>query len=349
MEQRVEYSLTLDELIALRFFEMSQSPPMRTRNFYVWLAFSVVLGAGLSCLVFAEAVPFPLWSKIVFVSVCWLLVLCVIVIDWFARQIETYRLKRLQRNPRKRQAAAQQLPPKISLLITADSITYASDKESEETPWAKVTKVAVTDDHVFVRLPGRRVIVVPKRAFENESAFSDFVTAIKDHHQRHRASLLSQAAGACGADETESRSQPVRCRQRRWPAIVYPVFGPLMAVVMIVAEATIFVSMKGLARIGAGIAMLAGAGMFAYDMAERFAWVELDGCVMRAKQFWTRRVIEHPINEIMRIRPGIIEFQHGTRIVLHEREMIDVDRFMETLKERLGDRWEELAAGYGTT
>jgi hypothetical protein len=91
------------------------------------------------------------------------------------------------------------------------------------------------------------------------------------------------------------------------------------------------------------VAFMAGGALFcAWRMLETFTWLELDGDVVRAKNFWTRRVTERRIEDVLGFTPPgrgaawIVRFRSGGRLALVRLDMVEPDAFIEAVTERAG-------------
>lgn len=127
--------------------------------------------------------------------------------------------------------------------------------------------------------------------------------------------------------------------------IMGPLFvGGLLAVAVVVA---FFATGSGWYRYPL-VAFMAGFALFcAWRMHETFTWLELDGDVIRAKNFWTRRVTERRIEDILSVTPPgrglvwIVRFRSGGRFALVRRDMLEPDAFTTAVTERAGALIEE--------
>ncbi len=69
------------------------------------------------------------------------------------------------------------------LSITADGLTIHSEGFRDYLPWSGVIDLAVTDTHVFVYNGSINAQVVPKRAFQDEQHFQEFVQLAKRYYE----------------------------------------------------------------------------------------------------------------------------------------------------------------------
>ncbi len=133
-------------------------------------------------------------------------------------------------------------------------------------------------------------------------------------------------------------------------------------------------SRGGPAAGSAGLRHPGGAGAVAfnaalgYAMSSSYHWIEIQDDVIRGRKLLTRRLVERPIAEVVRVIPlnsaalrpianavmnaarktsnrGYeLRFRDGLKMGLVRGDMAGLDAFMEVLQERLGERWAEVAA-----
>lgn len=106
-----------------------------------------------------------------------------------------------------------------------------------------------------------------------------------------------------------------------------------------------------------GLVLLGVAAFLGYHMGQTYAWIELDGDVLRAKNYWTRWEMVRFVSDIRDIRPlvamghnevtGILDglmgkvrgyeirfVQGGWSLPLMRYDMSGVDKMMRALAER---------------
>lgn len=67
--------------------------------------------------------------------------------------------------------------------IRQDELSDSTDAGESATNWSSVERIEVDGGYVLITVKGSSPYVVPKRAFANESALSQFVEAAKAWHQ----------------------------------------------------------------------------------------------------------------------------------------------------------------------
>lgn len=159
---------------------------------------------------------------------------------------------------------------------------------------------------------------------------------------------------------------PIRCKQKIVIAMIALVGGPGIVGLLFYAGAKLLMVSEDAFGVLVSLLVISGGCLVAYLMFENFAWVELDQRTLRGKQFWTRFMIEHDIEDITTIVPMssgsiglsevlldfllrtsnrgfLINFRAGPRLVLLRGDMSGVDDLIIALKDRLGDqRWSEV-------
>jgi hypothetical protein len=84
------------------------------------------------------------------------------------------------------------------LVLDLDELKMFSDRGATVSFWQSVDSVDATSEHLFIYTAPTRACVVPRRAFESDRDFQEFVDRAKHLHQR---------AGGTGADNCVSPSR----------------------------------------------------------------------------------------------------------------------------------------------
>ncbi len=172
------------------------------------------------------------------------------------------------------------------------------------------------------------------------------------------------------ADFRQARRQSAGARIRlRLPFVIMAVVcfalflgGPLAIAVAVLLLAPASVS------VWVALGCVAFVAVLGYAMSSSYHWIETGGGVIRGKKLLTRRVIERPVGEIVRVVPlhsklmGPLEnavldaamgtsnrgyelrFQDGLKMGLVRGDMAGLDEFMAALRDELGERWAQVAA-----
>src|SRR5205807_312657 len=69
------------------------------------------------------------------------------------------------------------------LTLTPEGVTHTSALAANFADWSAVEKVVATADHAFIYTMTNAAYVVPRRAFEGEREFLDFVETARRYHQ----------------------------------------------------------------------------------------------------------------------------------------------------------------------
>jgi hypothetical protein len=168
---------------------------------------------------------------------------------------------------------------------------------------------------------------------------------------------------------TTTTATYVRSAQRLAITIIALVMGPMFVLGPWAGGIAALVFAPPLIGIPVGLLLMGLGGLFAWLMSENFAWVEIDGPVIRGRRFWTRILVEQRVEDITQIKPlfsamgglsglatdalldamlgtnnrgYMIQFRTGPRITLIRADMTNVDPFLVALHQQLGPRWNEV-------
>ncbi len=151
----------------------------------------------------------------------------------------------------------------------------------------------------------------------------------------------------------------VRSKQRAIVTVAALIFGPVfmlgpaaLGVLMLIYLWPDYMSVLGL------LLMVGGSAFIAYHMLQNYHWVEFDGTCIRGRRFWTRRLVEQTVDDIVAIKPmgavarsletiitdkllgsvrGFeIQFRHGPTIGLLRGDMAHVEELIEAVQARSG-------------
>jgi hypothetical protein len=97
---------------------------------------------------------------------------------------------------------------------------------------------------------------------------------------------------------------PIRSRQRFFASCASVVFGPIFMLGPVAVGVGVVVGLwpNPLAWLGAALC-LAGSAFITYHMTQNYHWVEFDGQRVRGRRFWSRRLVDHPIEDATTVRP----------------------------------------------
>jgi hypothetical protein len=77
---------------------------------------------------------------------------------------------------------------KYNLSITQEKIYQVSKNEKTAHSWNAIDNIAITDQNLLIITQDSRAYIVPKRAFANDAAFTEFAETAKKYHQAALAS-----------------------------------------------------------------------------------------------------------------------------------------------------------------
>jgi hypothetical protein len=155
----------------------------------------------------------------------------------------------------------------------------------------------------------------------------------------------------------------------RLPFVIMAVICVLL---FVVAPVAIGVTVLLLAPPEVGIPVALGGVAFSaflgWAMSSSYHWIELHDDVIRGRKLLTRSMVEHRIDDLVRILPlhsqlmgdlenavldalmktsnrgYALQFRDGTKIALVRGDMVGLNDFLLALHDRLGERWEEITA-----
>jgi len=73
------------------------------------------------------------------------------------------------------------------LTLSAEGVHSVSEVGDYITKWPGIEKVAVTDEHLFLYTSPTAAIIVPKRAFDDEWGFAEFVDYARRYYEADRS------------------------------------------------------------------------------------------------------------------------------------------------------------------
>jgi len=84
-------------------------------------------------------------------------------------------------------------PQKLYLKLTPEELIQSNDLTKNATRWEAVEKVSIRRDHGFIYFSGGSALIVPKRAFADESAFEQFMQTAKSYRESAKQNLAPKA------------------------------------------------------------------------------------------------------------------------------------------------------------
>jgi hypothetical protein len=154
---------------------------------------------------------------------------------------------------------------------------------------------------------------------------------------------------------------PIRSQQRALVTAVALLLGPVFMLGPAAGGVWLLVA-NGLS-LQSGFVLLAlvgGSAFLAYHMLQNYHWVEFDGSRIRGRRFWTRQLVEHPVEDVVEIRPLVavvrstvttvtdkllgpvrgyeIRFRGGPSIGLVRHDMTNVDELVRAVEQAVASR-----------
>ena len=180
-KKSVRFELVLDDLIAFNQYKLAHSPSILRRR---------RIGLALPPLVWLVA-----WSLIVSFSevpeetarkLWWLLLYApfhFLLHHWRWKRNQGKVLERLLR-----EGGRSPLLGKRRLTLTAKEIREQNPVSEIAAQWPQVLKSERVEAHTFIFLSPVAAIIIPRRAFESEAAYLEFVGAVEEY--RNKASKM---------------------------------------------------------------------------------------------------------------------------------------------------------------
>lgn len=151
-----------------------------------------------------------------------------------------------------------------------------------------------------------------------------------------------------------SRRFLLRSQQKPLAMVVALLVGPfLMFGPAVVGTWLVFSLGIEFVTVVCALACFGVSGLLIYHLGQSYHWVECDGKVLRGRRFWTRTLVEQPVEQIVDIRPlgtaaktfhagvgdilmgpvrgYVIRFTDGPRVYLMHHQMNGVDELVEAL------------------
>ena len=182
----IEYELTMEDLIALNYYHIRNSPIARHRHLIV---------AGVLVVFALTSVILP--SVTGGRSIEWTFgdiissLLPLVIIGAFLYGILSPTALRWQstRVVKKTYSKSQNrgLIGRHKVVLTPENLVYESDIAETKTDWATVTKMESTASHLFIFTSKASALAVPCRAFSDESEYSKFYEATRRYYESSRA------------------------------------------------------------------------------------------------------------------------------------------------------------------
>lgn len=160
-------------------------------------------------------------------------------------------------------------------------------------------------------------------------------------------------------NEPNPKRPPIRCRHRIAVSVMALIFAPLIILGLVGLSLFLLVNVAVQSSIPISIFLLISAYFFAQQLSHTYDWVEIEGELIRGRKFWSRRLIERPLNQIIQVVPMRAIFSDalenqvidrlyktsnrgyeircadGTKFVLIRGDMWGIDEFMNELAKSM--------------
>ncbi|MCX7666178.1 MAG: hypothetical protein N2112_11595 [Gemmataceae bacterium] len=159
--------------------------------------------------------------------------------------------------------------------------------------------------------------------------------------------------------EPNPKRSPIHCQHRIAVSVMALIIAPLIILGLVGLSLWLLVNVAVQWSIPISIVLVTGAYFFAQQLSHTYDWVEIEGDMIRGRKFWSRRLIERPLNQIIQVIPlkaidsdslenqvidrlykttnrGYeIRFADGTKFFLIRGDMWGIDEFMNELAKSM--------------
>jgi hypothetical protein len=172
----IEFTLTEDDLIAFHKYHTEHPPaptkPVSTRGLWlIVVLLSLIVGLSLTAGGPRGNNPYYFYS-------CLALLLGTLSLIFSLPRMKNRQIARSVEADLEQAKKARLLGPQ-RLVIKPEGLTVMVSLRAGFVDWRGIEKVVVTEDHAIFYVTTYSAHVVPKRAFPDELAFMEFVTAVK--------------------------------------------------------------------------------------------------------------------------------------------------------------------------
>lgn len=104
-------------------------------------------------------------------------------------------------------------------------------------------------------------------------------------------------------NEPNPKHPMICCHHRIAIKIIALIFAPLIILGLIGISRFLLVNVAIGWSIPVSILLVMLAYFFAQQLSHTYDWVEIEGDIIRGRKFWSRRLIERPLNQIIQVVP----------------------------------------------
>ena len=175
----VEFDIVLDDLVAFNEYHVSTSPTARRQFLFAWVV-PPAISAGIAAIVLVKAGS-PMEPSWLF----WLLLFLVVFTLLYLVDFPRKRRKRIEKLARRLLSEGKNkgILGAHRLSITPEAVRATTEFGDGVTKWPAVEKIAVTDAYAFIYVGAVNALIVPRRAFADESEFQKLVETAERFRQ----------------------------------------------------------------------------------------------------------------------------------------------------------------------
>jgi hypothetical protein len=170
--QQVEYDTTPNDVMAFYEDAVRRSPITRRQVRHATI-FGTLLAVCLTILYFT-LLPAGFAPDVVLIAPVILVVLVAVLTPGAVRKSQMRHIRRMLKDEDQRKRLG---PTRIRL--QPEGVITTSPIGTSVLDWSAFSEITTTSDYVFLQLDSLSAIIVPRRAFNTEAGFEDFVAAAR--------------------------------------------------------------------------------------------------------------------------------------------------------------------------
>jgi hypothetical protein len=174
-----EYELSSDDVLSFHLYNYEQSPTLG-RALKLIRRISLI---AIAVVLFAAVILGTAFDKQYFPLVLVLCAFALIILLYYLFSPSLVRQSIGRVVARDYSQGQDKLTGKHKVSITADSVTDITDMGESTTRWQAVEWIVSTDQHLFMAVRGSGPYIVPRRAFNDDASFRQFVDTAKGYQK----------------------------------------------------------------------------------------------------------------------------------------------------------------------
>ena len=170
----VTFDLTIQDVVAFNIYHLHHSPALRRQIFLTRIVVAVlvaVLSIAWVYLLDNDALQSPITYVL---SLIGAMVMYMIYPRLATSSVKKRTVKLLQEGKNTAMLGQQQV------ILTNDALVCRSGAGDFSLRWPTVEKLAITEDHAFIYYGAISAIIVPKRASDQASTYTQFIQAVSE-------------------------------------------------------------------------------------------------------------------------------------------------------------------------